>query len=78
MPKKPKGSKLYFVTVRAFANKNGYSMNRNPTGGFRVWKTGNTAEQFSNPVQPTLKAAQAFVQSEIDKAEVASEWDSAS
>lgn len=76
MPKK--SERLTFVSVRKFANENNFSMDRHPLKGFYVWRVGNTAEKFSNPVQPTLQDAQNFIQSELDKGESRDDWNSAS
>jgi hypothetical protein len=55
-----------FAQIRKLANDNGFSMERHPKAGFRVWRDGDQRERYSNPVFVTLAAAKGFIEAEIE------------
>jgi hypothetical protein len=60
-------SKQNFAQVQEFAKQKGFSLERHPVKGFRVWCAEYPLDKHANPVQPTLAAAKAFIESQVQK-----------
>jgi hypothetical protein len=56
-----------FSEIVAFAKKHGFSVQRHPVKGFRVWYTEYPRDKHLNPVKRTLTGVKNFIEAEIQK-----------